>query len=315
MSAIEVRDVTKRFGDVTALDDLSLSVPEGSIFGLLGTNGAGKTTLFQLLVDHRRPDAGSVEVAGRPAASGPSIRECVGYLPQRVGFPPRFTGRETLSFHARMRGVLANERDTRITEVLDIVGLAAAADREIGGYSQGMVRRLGLATVLVGQPRVLLLDEPTSGLDPAGVEAFHDVIERYNADANATVVYTSHTLAEVETVCDRVAILHEGHLLADGTVDDLRRSAGNTVSVTLTMESAATVERAADRMRDADAVTSVSQKGAILRISCDRSGAFDVVSAARSVAPVVSFEVDEPDLADAFHRTLATAGESTEAGR
>ncbi|MFB6079782.1 MAG: ATP-binding cassette domain-containing protein [Haloferacaceae archaeon] len=307
MNAIELTNVTKRFGDVTALDGVSLSVPDGEVFGLLGTNGAGKTTLFRILVDHLRPDAGSVTVAGAPANDGPSVRDRVGYLPQRVGFPPAFTGRETLRFHARMRGVPARERDTRIGAALDTVGLTAAADRKSGGYSQGMIRRLGLASVLVARPSVLLLDEPTSGLDPEGVEAFHDVIARYNEDAGATVVYTSHTLAEVEEVCERVAILDDGRVLVSGPVDDLRRHAGDEVTVVVYADGAA-LASAADRLDDDPAVRSARRDGGRLVVACERAAAYDVVTRIRSRVDLDGFEVREPHLADVFHRALAGAG-------
>ncbi|MFB6069002.1 MAG: ATP-binding cassette domain-containing protein [Halobacterium sp.] len=311
MSAIEIRDVTKAFGDVVALDDVSLSVPGGSVFGLLGTNGAGKTTLFRLLVDHLRPDAGTVEVAGRRPDAGRSIRRRVGYLPQRVGFPDAFTGRESLSFHARMRGVPASERESRIDAVLDVVGLSDAADREIGGYSQGMVRRLGLASVLVGRPDVLLLDEPTSGLDPEGVEAFHAVVRRYNEESDATVVYTSHTLAEVEAVCDRVAILDGGEVLVEGEIDRLRRAAGDDVTVTVAAAPASDLASAREQVAAESGVSAVSRDGDRLTITCRRERAFDVLASVHELVDVEGFEVSEPDLTDVFHRAL---GESAAAG-
>lgn len=217
---VRANDVRKTYRNVTALDGLSLEIPDGSTFGLLGTNGAGKTTLFKLLVGHDRPDSGRLEIGGEDVTdAGRRIREQVGYLPERIGFPPALTGREVLAFHSRMRGL---PRDSRIDDAIDRVGLDAAdADREISGYSNGMRRRLGLATVLLPDPAVLILDEPTAGLDPRGVAEFHETIERVQAETDATVVFCSHVLSEVERLCDRIAILHDGQVLTEGRVSEL----------------------------------------------------------------------------------------------
>lgn len=217
---VRATDVRKTYDDVIALDDLSLSIPSGSTFGVLGTNGAGKSTLFRLLVGHDRPDAGTIAVGGTDVTDeSRRIREHVGYLPEHVGFPPALTGREVLAFHATVRGL---PDDGRIERVIDRVGLdPAAADREVGGYSNGMQRRLGLATVLLPDPDVLILDEPTAGLDPRGVDEFHRIVERINDETNATVIFCSHALAEVERLCDRVAVLHEGVVRAAGPVDEI----------------------------------------------------------------------------------------------
>ncbi|MDY7081129.1 MAG: ABC transporter ATP-binding protein [Halobacteria archaeon] len=221
---IEASNVTKTYGDVTALDGLSLSVNEGSNFGLLGTNGAGKTTLFKLLVGHIRPDSGSVEIAGENVEkAGRKVREVVGYLPEQAGFPSSLTGREVMMYHARMRGIPKSERAERVDDTLETVGLTGDADRRVSGYSNGMNRRLGLATALLPRPEILLLDEPTAGLDPLGVSEFHRIIERLHRDEVSTVVVSSHVLSEVEKLCDSVAVLHNGTLRAEGTVRELKR--------------------------------------------------------------------------------------------
>lgn len=221
---VKVKDVTKRYGEVTALDGLSLSVEEGTAYGLLGTNGAGKTTLFKLLVGHTRPNSGSVEIMGKDVGSeGKNIRRFVGYLPQNAGFHPLLTGREVLLYHASMRGIPKAERRDRVEEVLGIVGLADDADRRVGGYSGGMNLRLGLATALLPRPEILLLDEPTAGLDPLGVSNFHGIIENLRRDIVSTVLISSHVISEVENLCDSVAILHEGRLRAERTVDELEK--------------------------------------------------------------------------------------------
>ena len=300
MTTIRTEDVTKTYGDVTALDGVSLSVDGGGTVGLLGTNGAGKTTLFKLLVGLDRPDAGRLSVAGVSPADGVDVRRRVGFLPEQAGFPDVLTGREVLAFHARMRGVPAPERADRVAETLATVGLADAADRAVGGYSNGMNRRLGLASALVAEPAVLLLDEPTAGLDPRGVDAFHAVVERVATDTDVTVVFSTHALAEVERLCDRAVVLHEGAVRARGSVDELRRLAGDRVTVRLRL--------AADA--DPDAAVAAAgcpvdaRSGTELSLSCPRGDAFDAVAAAREAVDVEGFEVREPGLDAAFREAI-----------
>lgn len=221
---IDATDVRKAYGDVTALDGLTLSVPSGSAFGIIGTNGAGKSTLFRLLVGHDRPDGGTVEVGGTDVTEdGRRIRERVGYLPEHVGFPDGLTGREVLGVHRATRGL---PKDGRIREAIERVGLTPdEADRRVSGYSNGMQRRLGLATMLLPDPDVLVLDEPTAGLDPRGVDEFHAIVGEITAETDATVMFCSHVLGEVERLCDRVAVLHDGRVRASGPVDEFAAKA------------------------------------------------------------------------------------------
>lgn len=233
---IETTDVTRTYGSVTALDDLTLSVPSGSTFGLLGTNGAGKTTLFRLLIGHETPDSGTVRIGDTTVSdAGTEIRERVGYLPERVGFPAELTAREILAVTARVRG--RSDVDARVASVLSTVGLDDAADRPVDGFSNGMRRRLGLATALLPDPDVLLLDEPTAGLDPLGVVAFHRIVEDVSDRTDATVLVCSHALAEVERLCDRMAILNDGQLLAAGELSALT---ADTAGLEETFESVVT---------------------------------------------------------------------------
>ncbi|MFD1587336.1 ATP-binding cassette domain-containing protein [Halorientalis brevis] len=305
MNDVEIKRVTKSYGQVTALEDVSLAVEAGTTFGLLGTNGAGKTTLFRLLIGHEAPDAGAVEIAGLPAERGVEVRRRVGYLPEHAGFPPSFTGREVLGFHADVRGVPATVRDERIAAALATVGLADAADRSVGGYSNGMNRRLGLATVLLTEPQVLLLDEPTAGLDPMGVDAFNRIVERIAAETPITIVFSSHSHAEVERVCDQVAILDDGRVCAAGDVDDLRRDVGETVTIDLRIGEDDSPSAVADRLRDAPGVTSAEpsdDRG--LRVRCARPDTYGVLSMVHDVAAVDGFEVREPSIEDVFREAI-----------
>ncbi|OYR59311.1 ABC transporter ATP-binding protein [Halorubrum halodurans] len=221
---IDITDVHRRYGDLEALAGVDFTVEPGDAYGLVGTNGAGKSTLFRLVAGHERPDAGRVEVGGRDAAAaGWRVREEIGFLPEDPGFPPGETGRETLAFHADVRGIGSGPDDAaaRIEGAAETVGLAGAIDRPIGGYSKGMRRRLGLAAALLANPSVLLLDEPTAGLDPNGVAALREVLTRVRDGTNATVLLASHALREVERVCDRVGVVDGGRLVAEGTPADL----------------------------------------------------------------------------------------------
>ena len=308
---ITVDGVTKTYGDVTSLDDVSLTVPSGSTVGLLGTNGAGKTTLFRLLVGHERPDAGTIDVAGRSPTAGPSIRQRVGYLPENAGFPPSLTGREVVSFHADVRGVPSAVRGDSVAEVLETVGLTAAADRRVGGYSNGMNGRLGLATVLVAEPRVLLLDEPFSGLDPTGVDGLVGVLEGLAADTSMTIVLTSHTLAEAERVCDRVAILDEGRVRVTGPTDELRRGAGDDVTVSVRTPGDHDITRALDHLGDVTVIREIQQlDDARFRVRCARDDAFEALRLLHDGLVVEGFEVREPDLGAVFRDAVAPYGEA-----
>ena len=306
MHAIRLDDVTKRYGDVTALDSVTLSVERGRTVGLLGTNGAGKTTLFRHLVGHETPDGGHIEVAGRSPDAGAAVRERVGYLPEHPGFDDALTAREVLGFHAELRGVPAAERDERVERVLGTVGLSGAADRPTGGFSKGMTRRLGLGTVLVGTPSVLLLDEPTAGLDPRGVETFHEIVETLAAGSAVTVVFSSHALAEVQRLCDDVVLLADGRVRVHGPVEELRLADGS-VTVDLRLADPGDAERAREAARAVGGVRGIERDGRRLRVDCERATAFDALVAAREAVDLEGFEVREPDLREVFGRHVSAA--------
>ncbi|MFP8956694.1 ABC transporter ATP-binding protein [Natrialbaceae archaeon A-CW3] len=311
---ITITDIHKRYGDVVALDGPSFEIPSGSTFGVLGTNGAGKSTLFGLLVGHDRPDSGTIDVGGLDVEeAGHRVRERVGFLPEHSGFPASLTGREILSTNARIRGL--ENRDERIEDVLELVGLSDAADRAVSGYSNGMGRRLGLAAALLPEPPVLVLDEPTAGLDPRGVAAFHDIVTRIGNETDTTVVLSSHVLSEVESLCDHVAILHDGHLHASGSVEALCATGDTvTVSVATTSPDARThlLEELQRHVDDFDVVRQGTGQGGSsdrLEVRCDRNRAFDLVAALESDL-VERFEVREPGLEAAFHRAVDGDSES-----
>ena len=231
MNAIELTGLTKQFGDVTALDDVSLTVAEGEVFGFLGPNGAGKSTTIDVLLDFVRPTSGSATVLGMDAREESlAVRRRVGVLPDGYDLYDRLTGRQHVAF-----AVAAKDSDGDVDALLARVGLADAADRKAGGYSKGMRQRLVLAMALVGEPDLLVLDEPTTGLDPNGAREMRRIIREEN-DRGATVFFSSHILEQVEAVCDRVAILRAGRIVAVDTIDALRGGLGAEARLTLTVE-------------------------------------------------------------------------------
>lgn len=218
--AIRCEGLTRYYGEVHAVEDLNLEVPTGSVFGFIGRNGAGKTTTIRMLTGLAHPTRGRAWVAGIETTTADSAaRRTFGYLPQSPAFYNWMTPIEYLDFCARLFGLTLEETKTRSAEVLALVGLEKAARRRIGGFSGGMLQRMGIAQALVHRPPVLFLDEPTSSLDPAGRYEVLDLIGRLRGEA--TVFLSSHILADVERVCDHVAIIREGRLVLVSSSEEL----------------------------------------------------------------------------------------------
>ena len=225
---VETAELTKRYGDIVAVDRLSLRVMPGEIYGLLGPNGAGKTTTIMMLLGLTEPTSGTARVLGLdPAYSALDVKRRVGYLPDAVGFYGRLTGRENLRYTAELNGVPPRDVEALLGELLEQVGLTAAGDRAVSGYSRGMLQRLGIADALVKDPALLILDEPTTAIDPAGVVELLALIRGLVADRGVGVLLSSHLLAQVERLCDRVGIFWRGRLLAEGTPRQLAERAGD----------------------------------------------------------------------------------------
>jgi ABC-2 type transport system ATP-binding protein len=222
---VEAHALTKAYRTVVAVQDLSFTAGAGEVIGLLGPNGAGKTTAIRVLTTILAPTAGSFAVAGIPHTRPAEIRRRVGVLPESAGYPEQQTGMEFLRYHARLYGHSRASAQSTSAALLRDVGLGERRSSPIATYSRGMRQRLGIARALVNDPAVVFLDEPTLGLDPAGQEQVLRVIERISREHAATVIVSTHLLAEVEEVCSRVLILNRGRLIADGTVADIARRA------------------------------------------------------------------------------------------
>lgn len=202
-----------------AVDHLTLRVEAGQVFGLLGPNGSGKSTTIKLLLGLLEPTAGACHVFGIPSRQVEARRD-VGYLPESPYFYRHLSGRELVRFYAEMCGLHGPRLHARVSESLQLVDMAEAAERRVGTYSKGMLQRIGLAQALVHDPRLLILDEPTAGVDPVGAAAIADLILKLKAQGK-TVLITSHLLGQMEDICDRVAILDRGKLILEGAVQDL----------------------------------------------------------------------------------------------
>ena len=294
-NAIETEDLTRRFGDVLAVDGLDLVVETGEIYGFLGPNGAGKSTTINMLLDYVRPTSGRATVLGYDAQSDVrEIHQRVGVLPDDVGLYDRLTARKHVEFVIDVKGA-----DDDPETLLERVGLGDAADRKAGGFSKGMGQRLRLAMALVGDPDLLILDEPTSGLDPNGARELQEIVREEN-ERGTTVFFSSHILGQVEAVCDRVGIMNDGRIVAEDTIDGLRDQVGS--GTTLIVDVAGQAADVADRVRPLEAVTGVDVRGSSLRVSLsDRSNKTTVLSTIEDAgAEVTDFSTEEASLEDLF---------------
>ena len=204
---------------MTAVKDLSLTVEPGQVYGLLGPNGSGKSTTMKIVLGLVSPTAGKTEIFGRDSTTVES-REDVGFLPENPYFYKFLTGAETMAFFGKLCGLSGARLRERTKELLALVGLENAADRRLGGYSKGMLQRIGLAQAMVQEPRLLVLDEPTAGVDPAGSREIRDLILDFKK-RGITVLLCSHLLGQVQEICDRIGILHQGVLVREGRLADL----------------------------------------------------------------------------------------------
>lgn len=216
---LELNNITKNFGEIRAVDSVSLKVIEGEMLGLVGPNGSGKSTLIKIMLGIARPTSGKVLLDNSEMTDSrwKELRKRIGYMPERVSFYDNLTGRETLELFTRVKG--GGRQD--VAGTLTRVGLGDAIDRKVGGYSKGMRQRLNFAQALSNDPDLLILDEPTSGLDPVGTKEFYSILESVRARKKLTVILSSHILAEIEDKIDRVAVIKAGVLRAIGTLEDL----------------------------------------------------------------------------------------------
>ena len=294
MAAIEVRDVTKRYGDVTAVSDLDLTVEEGEVYGFLGPNGAGKSTTINILLDFVRQTSGDVRVLGLDAREeGVAIRQRTGVLPEAFDVYDRLTGRQHVEF-----AIESKEVEDDPDAILERVGLDGEEDRRAGDYSKGMRQRLALAMALVGEPDLLILDEPSTGLDPNGAREMRSIVREEN-ERGATVFFSSHILGQVEAVCDRVGILRDGSLVAEDSVEGLREAVGTESTLRITVDGVD--EDAVDAVRELDGVSRVEVDDRTMVVGCEDAAKTRVLGTLEDGGmTVVDFETEEASLEELF---------------
>jgi ABC-2 type transport system ATP-binding protein len=225
MTILDTQNITRRFGDLTAVNQISISVKSGEIFGLLGPNGAGKTTLIKMLITLLPPTSGQAKVAGFDIIRQASdVRRSIGYVPQMISTDGALTGYENLLFFARLYDIPRRECKSRVNEALEFMGLSDVADKLVRNYSGGMIRRLEIAQSMIHRPRVMFLDEPTVGLDPIARQAVWQHIQKLRVDYGTAIFLTTHLMEEADKLCNRVAIMHLGKVVALGTPTELKAS-------------------------------------------------------------------------------------------
>jgi len=226
MDVLRTQRLTKSFGHTTVVDQVSLSVPAGSVFGFIGENGAGKTTTMKMVLGLLKPDSGEVFVCDEPVRFGMTkTNRHVGYLPDVPEFYPYMRAREYLRLCGEISGLTSADIRTRSGELLELVGLAKV-NKRIGGYSRGMKQRLGVAQALINRPQLLICDEPTSALDPVGRKEVLDTLGQISS--TTTVIFSTHVLSDVERICDRIALLHQGKIVLQGTLAELKARHAST---------------------------------------------------------------------------------------
>jgi ABC-2 type transport system ATP-binding protein len=303
VDAIAVEGLRKRYGEVQALDGVSFAVREGEVFGLLGPNGAGKSTTVRVLVTLTTPDAGTATVCGHDVVRDPgAVRRTIGYVPQESGIDRRATGRENLLLQGRVHGLGGRPLRARIDELLELVGIADAADRIVDGYSGGMRRRLDIALGLVHRPRVLFLDEPTTGLDPEARVAMWAEVGRLARQESLTILLTTHYLEEADELADRLAIVSRGRVVVEGRPSELKSGlAGDAVHVELANGRVADARAVLERAQAPVEAELPDGRTLVSRVPDGGQALPGILAAlARASIPVARVSIHRPSLDDVY---------------
>jgi len=292
---LEITHLTKKYKDTTAANDISLSVKRGEIYGLLGPNGAGKTTTIKALLGLIRIDNGTITIDGHDIhREGVQARAKIGYLPERVALFDNLTPIQTLKFFCELR----NEDPAQIPGILKEVGLDEAKNRKVGGFSKGMVQLLGIAQVLIGHPSIYVLDEPSSGLDPRWTKVIRDKIRSLN-DQGATVIFSSHILSEVESLCDRVAIIDKGRLVAQDSLDKIRGVVQTKPRLEITITGLQ--GKMPKVLQGQRGISDIQVKGDVVTMTCDPTMRGKIITLLEDNGyTLANIKTIEPSLEDAF---------------
>jgi ABC-2 type transport system ATP-binding protein len=309
-NVIELKSLTKKFGkqkEIVAVDSLSLEVKKGEVFGFVGPNGAGKTTTMKMMIGLLEPTSGTGKVAGFDIVREViRIREATGVLPEPAGFYDHLTARQNLRFYAKLYDIEPDVREKRIIEILNLVGLEKAIDQKIGGFSTGMRKRFGLAQALINEPNILFLDEPTSGVDPMGAQMMRDLVKHLSKEKGVTIFLSSHSMAEVEEICDRIAIMEKGKLVALGTVEELRNIVRQKDGVKYVLEvSDIDIRDLAGQLGRISAMRSIGVDDGMLHLHTEIAMHPEIAKYVKSMGGTITrFEEEKMDLQKVFMRLI-----------
>ncbi|RRJ29407.1 ABC transporter ATP-binding protein [Halocatena pleomorpha] len=294
MTVIKLDGITKKFGSVTALDNLDLTVEKGEIYGFLGPNGSGKSTTINILLDFIQPTNGQATLFGQDVhTNSAAIRDRIGVLPDAYDTYDRLTGRQHLEFTIESKGASDDPM-----ELLERVGIPEAADRTADGYSKGMTQRLVLSMALVGDPDLLILDEPSTGLDPNGAREMREIIMEQN-QRGATIFFSSHIMEQVEAICDRVGILSNGTLIAEDSIHELRQQMDTKTTLTLVVSDV--TPAVVDAVQNCTGVSNVTTGNDQISVSiADGSKAAVINTIESSAVELQDFSTSEASLEDLF---------------
>lgn len=295
MAIIDIENLTKKYGDLVAVDSLSLQVEKGEVFGFLGPNGAGKTTTIKTMLGLLKPNTGEVFIRGKSVQK--ERREAtldIGYLPEQIQLYENLTGRETLNFFRDLKDAPKSD----VSRLLEEVSLVEAADRKVGGYSQGMAQRLAIAQSLLGTPSLLVWDEPAAGLDPEGVALVKGIVKKF-VNNGGTVFFSSHILPNVQEVADRVGILVNGQLRALDSVQNLRKEIGVPAKLRITLsEKFSKIEGS---LKDSKLVMDYSGHNNRVTITCKSENKRAVMNLIEKQGiDIIDFSTESEDLEDIF---------------
>jgi len=303
MALVEVKNLSKSFVEIRAVNGISFEINEGEIFGLLGPNGAGKTTTISMLSTLLPPDSGDAFIDGRSIVREPmEVKKRIGVVPQEIALYPTLTATENLSFFGQMYGLSGNALKEKTNEVLEIVGLAERAKEKIQTYSGGMKRRINIAVGLLPSPKLLILDEPTVGVDPQSRTNILETLKKLNKGRGLTILYTSHYMEEVEFLCERVAIMDLGNIISSGTLNELRMIVGEKDSIKITVSDEIS-EKVLEEVRQIKEVDKVDYKDKSLHILSlhGRNLLPNIIELLSDKSiKVKSIEIKEPNLESVF---------------
>ncbi len=299
--AIDTHDLTKRYDSTTVVDHLSFHVLENEVFGLLGPNGAGKTTTILMLLGLTEPASGTARVLGfNPTREPLKVKRLVGYLPEKVGFYDNLTARENLMFIADLNGIPYADARKRTTEVLEMVGLTSRANDIVSKFSRGMKQRLGIADVLIKQPKLVFLDEPTSGLDPEGINRLLDLIANL-PKLGTTVVLSSHQLYQVQRVCHSIGILSKGKMVIQGDIDALGRDQLAGGRFLIEVETSQPTPQLVDAIKATKGVLNVNVEGNTLVVTTEADLRPDLAKVVvQNNSPLMQMKIQEFSLDDIY---------------